>query len=218
MQVQQKSLHAALKRIQKAVPPKPTLYSLSNVHLQSNGTGLHLRAIDLELDMSTTIQSEGTLDVLIPYKSLLDTVASLSGTIDIEHVGRELRIRSGRSTIEMSTKLVEDFPPRPEVTDGDSFTMTLKDLQKAVNDLSYAVAKNDDRPILTGIRLDVQSSEVKMAVADGFRLAVHTTSCSADEVPILAVIPSRSLVAVSQSFPGPDVHFTRSVGQHRLRW
>ena len=62
---------------------------------------------------------------------------------------------------------------------------------------SFAIATDEERPILTGCLLDVHGGEARMVALDGFRMAVHMQRVGAD-ASITAVVPGKALQEIAR--------------------
>ena len=72
-------------------------------------------------------------------------------------------------------------------------------LRLAINQVKFATASDDSRPVLTGIHTEFDGEKATLAAADGFRLAVHTTPISIGVSPKTeAIIPGRALAELDR--------------------
>ena len=105
-----------------------------------------------------------------------------------------IHVKSGRFEARILGTDAEEFPPIPTVEQGVGASVTPSSLQAAINHVVFAAATDDSRPVLTGVKLELVGEEMTLAAADGFRLAVHTTSLvSTVDEEISFIIPSRTL-------------------------
>jgi DNA polymerase-3 subunit beta len=91
-----------------------------------------------------------------------------------------------------------EFPPIPEEMDPDVL-IPGKVLRDMINQTAFAAAKDDARPILTGLYTQFDGPMLTMAAADGYRLSVRTAKID----QALAknrelVIPVRSMLEVAR--------------------
>src|SRR5262249_205217 len=69
----------------------------------------------------------------------------------------------------------------------------------------FAAAKEDNRPILTGVYTEFNGNIMTMAAADGYRLSVRTTQIEQNFAKKLAiVIPARALAEVAPIITAED--------------
>jgi DNA polymerase-3 subunit beta len=77
--------------------------------------------------------------------------------------------------------------------------------QKKIEQVIYAAATDESRPILTGISAQFEGSKLTMAAADGFRLAVNELELMTPvEEPFTMVIPARAMSEVSRIIGDQD--------------
>jgi DNA polymerase-3 subunit beta len=69
----------------------------------------------------------------------------------------------------------------------------------------FAAAKEDNRPILTGIYIEINNGVLTLAAADGYRLAVRTAQLEhAGGKPFSMVVPARALAEVGRIITEDD--------------
>jgi DNA polymerase-3 subunit beta len=169
------------------------------VLLASDQGRLKLSATNLEIAISTwiggKIETEGA--ITIPARLLTDFVNTLpEGQIDIAMTPRPLGIQvtCGRYEGRVLGTDAEEFPPIPTVEDGVGGKIAPKALRAAIEQVVFAAATEDSRPVLTGVKMELEADHVTFAAADGFRLAVHTAPLAAPvEEPVSFIIPARTL-------------------------
>jgi DNA polymerase-3 subunit beta len=171
----------------------------NNVLIATEGSRLRLAATNLEIAIScwipATIEKEGT--VTIPARLLTDFVNSLpSGRIDmaLSPRSRSVELRCARHEAHISGLDPADFPAIPKITDGMNVKMKPGDLRLAINQVVFAAASEESRPVLTGVHAEFEGEQLTLAAADGFRLAVRKVSLSKPvDTKMAIIIPARSL-------------------------
>ena len=95
----------------------------------------------------------------------------------------------------VATRLgIEPTPLRFESRDGVWVAMEAKVLRDAIDKIVFAAATEDSRPVLTGVKLEIEGDSVTFAAADGFRLAVQTAKLASPVAqPVDCIIPARTL-------------------------
>ena len=69
----------------------------------------------------------------------------------------------------------------------------------------FAAATEESRPILTGVKLEMEHDQFTMAAADGFRLGVHrATLAQPVEEPVSIILPSKTLNEVNRFLGDQD--------------
>ena len=103
---------------------------------------------------------------------------------------------------------------------GATIKIDPKILRETINHVAFAAATEDSRPVLTGIKVEVNGDDFTFAAADGFRLAVYEGKLSDPlREPIEFIIPARAMQEVGRLITSDDtpVEFTiTSAGTHAL--
>jgi DNA polymerase-3 subunit beta len=141
------------------------------------------------------VEEEGS--VTVPARLLTDFVSSLPSDkveLTVGDRGRQLLVSCARNEATVSGMDAADFPPVPAVDDGLTLQLNPKQFKRAVDQVEFAAAADDTRPVLTGIHTLAEGQELTLAAADGFRLAVHKLPLQQD-VPerVEVIVPARAL-------------------------
>jgi DNA polymerase-3 subunit beta len=195
----QENLAKGLSVVGRAVGSRSTLPQASHVLLASDEGRLKLVATNLEIAITcwigAQVEEEGA--VTIPARLLTDFVTSLPNErIDMSLPARakQLNLTCARNEASVSGMDAADFPPVPPVDDGFRLKLDAKALRAAIEHVEFAAAADDTRPVLTGIHTLLEDSELTLAAADGFRLAVYKLALS-EEVSekVEVIIPARAM-------------------------
>lgn len=200
----QENLNKALNIVGRAVATRSTLPITQNVLLATDQGRLKLSATNLEIAMSTwvggNVQDEGS--ITIPARLLIDFVSSLpEGQIDIAMTPRPrgIHLTCGRFEGRILGSDAGEFPPIPSVEDGVGVTADAQVLRHAINQVVFAAATEDSRPVLTGVKVELDGDTLTLAAADGFRLAVHTSTLNSPvSEPTSFIIPARTLIELNR--------------------
>jgi DNA polymerase-3 subunit beta len=195
----QENLAKGLSIVGRAVAARSTLPQTSHVLIASDAGRLKLAATNLEIAITSWIgakvEEEGAITV--PARLLSDFVNSLPNEpieMTLTPRGRQLRIVCARNEASVAGMDANDFPPIPAIRDGASLKLDPLSLRTALNQVEFAAAADDTRPVLTGIHLLMEDSDLTLAAADGFRLAVHKLSLSEKVAQRTEVIiPARAM-------------------------
>ncbi len=200
----QENLNRGLSIVGRAVPVRSTLPQASHVMLETDAGRVKLVATDLTIAVTcwigATVEEEGA--VTVPARLLTDFVASLPNEkIDLSQTGRgkQLHIVCARNEATIAGMDAADFPPVPSVSDGLTLTLAPGTLRKAIQQVQFAAATDDTRPVLTGIHTLAEGNVLTLAAADGFRLAVHHLPLDQDVAEkVEVIIPARALREVER--------------------
>ena len=203
----QENLARGLRVVNRAVPSRATLPITQNILIEAEDARLKLSATDLELSITTWVgaQIEATGSITLPARTLIDTVSSFDmGRVEIEVTdepyGAQIKTTtqsgSGPATIDTDLRGApkDDFPPFPQVSPKHRVRVDSGILRNALDRTVFAAATDDARPVLTGVKMEVEGNKATFASADGFRLSIESAQLmEAAEEGFDALIPARAL-------------------------
>ena len=200
----QEDLNKGLAVVGRAVATRAVLPITNNVLIATEGSQLRLAATNLEIAITcwipAAIEEQGTTTV--PARLVTDFVNSLPGErIDMVMPAKSqaLELTCARYEAHISGLDAADFPPIPKVEDGTTIKLKPDDLRQAINQVVFAAASEESRPVLTGIQAEFNGDEITLAAADGFRLAVRKlTMDSVVDENIAVIIPARALAELNR--------------------
>lgn len=193
------SFVTALGHAGRSVSSRSTLPSLGGVLFKATPEGLVLRATDMEMGISltlndVTVEREGT--VLLPGRLLADVARSLPAgdvTLEVRSEQRDVELTAGDARFHFRTLPAEDFPKLPEV-EGDAATLPSGPLAETIDRVARAASRDEVRPILTGVLVQAEGDSLTMVATDSYRLSVkHTKLETSLAQPIDANVPARAL-------------------------
>ncbi len=202
--VLQDQLARALNLVSRAVDTRNTLPVLANVLLTADDSRLRLSATNLELSITTYIgaQVHQQGQITLPAKTFGELVSNLSPErvdLTLDGATQTVNVRCGRTTSNVRGIAAAEFPPVPEPVDPDVIVRG-GDLKQMINQTAFCAAREDSRPILTGLYVELDGSNMTMAAADGFRLAVKSIAIDAHFPQRRElVIPARTMIEVART-------------------
>jgi DNA polymerase-3 subunit beta len=195
----QDKLFTALQLAGRAVSTRSTLPSLGGILFLAAENKLTLRATDMELGLTlgvddVNVETDGT--VLVPGRLLVDVVRSLpDGDVTVEQRSeqRDVEITAGAARFHLRLLPSEDFPRLPEM-EAESVTIPAPPLAETIERVARAASRDEVRPILTGVLLQAEGSQLTMVATDSYRLSVkHTEVEGGISQPLEANVPARAL-------------------------
>ena len=221
----QQNLRRGLAIVGRAVATRSNLPVLQNVKIATEDGMLVLTATNLDIAITTRIgaQVEEEGEITIPARLLTDFVNSLPDErIDIETSVEPLSVglKCQRFEANINGTDAEEFPPIPTVDEGATIKVDPQVLRETIAYVAFAAATEDSRPVLTGIKVEVNGEDFTFAAADGFRLAVYDGKLAEPlSEPTEFIIPAKTMQEVGRLIGGDDtgVEFTvTSAGTHAL--
>jgi DNA polymerase-3 subunit beta len=174
------------------------------VLLASEESRLKLSATNLELGITTWIGAKVESDgaITIPARTFFDLVNTLAPErVDMELDARThtLNMRCNATTANIKGIDASEFPVVPEAEADSGIAVPADTFRQMIDQVVFAAAKEDNRPILTGILAKFDGTTLTMAAADGYRLAVRTATLESPvSQPISLIIPARTLAELSR--------------------
>ena len=221
----QQNLNRALSIVGRAVASRSNLPVLQNVKISTESEMLVLTATNLDIAITTRIgaQVEQEGAITIPARLLTDFVNSLpDDRIDIKSSTDPLSVslKCQRFDANINGTDPEEFPPIPTVDEGSTIKVDPQTLRETIAYVAFAAATEDSRPVLTGIKAEIEDDRFTFAAADGFRLAIYEGTLSEPMAePMEFIIPARAMQEVGRLIgsDNSEVEFTvTSSGTHAL--
>ncbi len=200
----QENLSKGLSIVGRAVSPRSTLPVLGNVLLATDAGRLKLSATNLEVGINCWIGAKVEEDgaITVPARTFIDLVNALPPEpVDLELIVRTqtLNVRAGRSEANVKGIDAQEFPIVPMPEDEGGIQIEADVLRTAVEQVAFAAATDESRPILTGVLAKFEESQLSLAAADGFRLSVRTIPLPHPvSDPFSIIIPARALVELGR--------------------
>lgn len=199
-------LTTSLANIRPFVATNGTLPITRNVLLSTGEGMLKVQATDLEKRVSVwlgaTVEKEGSATV--PYTLFRDSVASMGNDrIDLKAVRSRKRsevtldVKSSAGSVEIRGSKASDFPKGPEFEAATSVTFDPDDLAASIERVLFAAATEESRPVLTGVLFDLAPSKYRLVAADGFRLAIQSSTLvegTGNQAKV--IVPGRTLATL----------------------
>ncbi|MDO8963546.1 MAG: DNA polymerase III subunit beta [Coriobacteriia bacterium] len=189
--------------VTKALSARTTLPILSGILMSATKDGITLQSTDLEISIkdiiSADVEDEGS--VVVPGRLLADVVRKMpDAAIRIETVSSDkIQVscrseKAGAISFSLRTLSPDDFPRFPEVAADKTFDLPTPLLSSMVKQVSRAVSRDEARPILTGILVVMDGTEIRMVATDSYRLAIRNTQTETPvDERIEVVIPGKAL-------------------------
>ncbi|RTK95194.1 DNA polymerase III subunit beta [Candidatus Saccharibacteria bacterium] len=194
LQVTQENLAKALNNVARVANTRGTLPILANVMLKTVGTRLTIAATNLDIAITHYIGSkvgeEGSITV--PARLMQDFVTSLpSGVIELKLDDYKLHITTDQYNSTINGVSAEEFPVMPAISEGKSWTVPVKDLKQALQQVLVAAGTDESRPVLTGVYLHSNDGKLYIASTDSYRLAEKEFMTTKEDIQLL--IPASAL-------------------------
>ena len=213
-------LSDAVLKVSKGTSNKTTNPILEGIKVVAEEDYITLSATDLELSIEKTIkamvQIEG--EMVVPGKFFCEYIKKLNNeqielSVDDKNI---LSIKYTDSVGKIQCLNSVEFPQIKQIDDSTYFEMSQKDLKSLINKSIYAVAVEDVRPILKGVKLEVTKEKITAVALDGYRLAVVKKPITKSNAEFNCIVPARSLNEISKLLEDSDEPIKVCVGRNFL--
>ncbi len=196
------NLKKALSIVSRGVSTRPQLPILSGVLIKANNEGLFLTSTDLEISfwvkMGAKIEEEG--EAVMPAKLFYELVVSLpAGAMSLETSGDTLKVIANLVKAEIVGQQADDFPVIPRAGKTQAW-LGAGDFREVVERVCVSAARDDTRPVLTGVLWQFEESQVALVATDGYRLSVDKMNLKKnyEGKDKKVILPARALMEVSR--------------------
>ena len=174
------SISDAVAPLMCAVSGKSTLSAVEGILIDANENGsCVMTTFDLEKGMRITVEAqvEESGVAIINAQKFVQTLRVMEGDFVTLTVDEKMQacISSGKSNHRMNALSGEDYPAIPRLVTSDGFVIGQSVLKNMLSKVMYAMASNDQRPVLNGCYFLVTEGNLLAVACDSFKLA----KCSA---------------------------------------
>ena len=171
-----KKIEGAVQPLMCAVSGKSTLTAVEGILMEASMDGTcTMTTFDLEKGMRVEIQAdvEEEGSCILNAQKFSQTVRVMEGEEVTLTVSENLQacITSGKSTHRMNALPASDFPKLPPLITTEGFVVSQAALRELLSKTMYAMASNDQRPVLNGCFLKVEDDRLLAVSCDSFKLA-----------------------------------------------
>jgi len=211
LKINTKDLNKALSQLLPIIPSRTPLEILTHFLLTVKDNILTIRATDSNVayQKSLPVFTNGEISAAIPGKLFHDTISSLHDTdlkIVFNQDERRCVIYTDTGKYSISYILAGEFPAYPDIQNETvSFTINGERLKRAINITSFACAKEEARPAMQGILMDIKKDKIVFVSTDGHRLVKLDFNDFGTDVEYQAIIPAKSSEYLSKILDEKDV-------------
>lgn len=179
--IEKSALLKSLQHVTSVVERRNTIPILANVSLRAEGDVLHLKATDLDIEVTEVAKAETATPggTTVPAHTLHDIVRKLPEGAQIELASKgdegRLAITAGSSRFLLACLPADDFPDLGLDGMSHNFELPARDLARLIDKTRFAVSTDETRYYLNGIYLHAIETEgswqLRSVATDGHRLA-----------------------------------------------
>ncbi|GAA1932967.1 DNA polymerase III subunit beta [Nocardioides marmoribigeumensis] len=189
----------------RGLPVRPSIPVLAGLLIETaeGGDGLVLSTFDFEtsarVSIPASVQDEGR--ALVSGRLLADICRSLPNKpVDMAIDGAKVTLRCGSATFTLQTMPVEEYPSLPSMPEAAG-SVSSEVFSQAVAQAVTAAGRDDMLPVLTGVRIEIEGSQIALLATDRFRLALRelTWDPGTTDAEANALVPARVLADTAKA-------------------
>jgi len=190
-------LSEAISVVSKAISNKTTSQILEGIKMVCEDDKLILSATDLEMSIEKTIRAEVETngETVVPGRLFGEYIKKLTNQqLECELNERnQLKITYTDSEGCLQCMEINEFPQIKELEKDSYFEIAKEDFKNLINNVFYAVAQDDSRPILKGILIETEGTNIKAVAVDGCRLSISNKKLVMSTSDFKIIIPGKNL-------------------------
>ena len=190
-------LSEAISVVSKAITNKTTSQILEGIKIVCGNDKLVLSATDLEISIEKTIRAEveNGGETVVPGRLFGEYIKKLTNQqIECElNEKNQLRIVYTDSEGCLQCMEISEFPQIKELEKDNYFEISKEDFKTLINNVYYAVAQDDSRPILKGVLIETNENNIKAVAVDGCRLSISNKTLVSSTKDFSIIIPGKNL-------------------------
>jgi DNA polymerase III subunit beta len=195
-----------LSTISGVIASNPIVPILENFLFQLEDGKLTITASDLQTSMTTEFEVESTDkgSIAMPARILQDTLKGLPEqpvTFKVDDKTYSIEINTGNGRYKLAGENATDFPKLPSVNKAYSVEFEAGILGKAVSNTLFAVSSDDLRPAMTGVYLQLSSTQSTFVATDGHRLIRYRREDITSDSEVSLIIPKKALTLLRSALP-----------------
>ncbi|PEY83855.1 DNA polymerase III subunit beta, partial [Bacillus cereus] len=201
--VNHKQFTQALSEVSKAISTKNLIPILSGIKITADPSGITLIASNSNIFIEkfipssiedvqiTTIVKAGS--IVVPAKYFIEIIKKMPSDILIKSMNEQLiTIQSDEITLNLNGFSANEFPNVPFIDEHAEIHVETEQLIEVFKQTVFATAKNESRPVLTGVHFVIDHNKLICAATDSHRLALREIPISS-HAKLNCIVPSSTI-------------------------
>lgn len=210
-------LARAVSIVSRAAAPKGQKSILECIRMEARDNRLVLNAFDTVTAIRTQVfaQVEEEGQTAVPARLFVEILAKMGdGQIRIaREEGKGVTLRRKGSCAHLQEMDIAQFPDFPQV-EGEKVSFTQGELKTLVEGTAFSAYTLEDKPILTGLLMEMNRDSVVMVGIDGARMAVRTLFKAMNGEEKSVVITGRTLREAARLLEDEDKEVDLCLGEN----
>jgi DNA polymerase-3 subunit beta len=220
--LEKKDLWSNIQHLYSIVPSKNTMPILTNYLIEAddrNGT-LRFTATDLDItvlaDLTANVSEAGK--AAVSAKLFTEMVGSLpDAMISFEKIDDQLKVKCRDIDFKLQCADADQFPLVPTVDMASAREIPAKTFAKMVENTSFAVSNETNRPVFTGIFWRMTSEFQLMVATDGKKISEFKVNQPMELAePIERIVPPDGCLFLRKTIDEQDTKIMVLIEQNRI--
>jgi DNA polymerase III subunit beta len=187
----------------RSLPVRPSAPVLAGLLIETTDDGLQLSTFDYETSARATVPAQVSDEgkALVSGRLLADICRSLPAKpVEMTIDGAKVSLTCGSARFSLQTMPVEEYPTLPDMPQATG-TVRSDLFANAVAQAVTAAGRDDMLPVLTGVRIEIDGSDLALLATDRFRLSLRELGWDpgATDVSAAALVPAKVLADTAKS-------------------
>ncbi len=225
LRMSNQDLLEGLNVVTRALSARPPKQILEGVLIVADDDRITLTCSDgsLTIEYTNVAQVEEPGQIVLPGKIFSELIRKMPlGSVEINaQNGRTAQIKCQKTRSNLSMMSAVEFPEIMTLKNYMTVKIPQNKLKEMISNVSFAIATDESRQILTGTLLEVSHSEARMVALDGFRLAMQKIFQPFDlpegQEMMKAIIPGKVINELSRILPDDESFCNMNFDQGRMQ-
>lgn len=207
-------LAKAAEQVAPVTSEKTPLPILTNLLIEAKADSIRLVASDLEIWVERRLPAlvKDTGSATVPGDLFLNVLKSLRNRGDVEvqtAANGSVKVTAPGSEYNLLSLSALEFPDLPEIEDPAKITLPTKQYIELVEKVAFAVAKDEARQSMRGVKTEWDGSTLRMVATDTHRLAKVEAALPSQGMAdmIETIVPLKAAQAVSRMAESEELDF-----------
>lgn len=191
----------------KAIAQKAPVYLLEGIRIKAEKDVLILYGSDGTLSirccLKADVQEDG--DLVLPARLFCELLAKFEECELVLYTeGNNVIMECGHSRTTLCYMPADQYPDFPAFQNDGGIVLFSKQLVSMIDQTVFASSASEEKPILTGVLLEIHEKGASMVALDGYRLAIRREALQTDSVQKEVVVPAKSMREVARIIPDDE--------------
>lgn len=198
-----------INNVLRAISSKTTIPILTGIKIVVEDQQVILTGSNADITIQTTLsmddgESALTIEepgaIVLPARFFSEIVKKLPDkevTIEI-HDGFQAKISSGNAEFKINGQDANNYPHLPEIESASTISISADLLRDVIEQTRIAVSKQESRPILTGIHIQLADDQLTAVATDSHRLAQRKVAVPTNGQSYDVVVPGNSMTELAR--------------------